>query len=198
MIFDLNLFKKFLKDEGLVGGFDKVLQADIIMSGNRIAFAPEAVVYDEKVSTSKQIITQRSRWLNSWFKYFTKGFVILGMGVIKLDINKTLFGIMSLRPPIIIFMGFSIFFLLDDFFLFPFITIYWGILIVLFILCFIFSMWKEKASPEIWKSLIKLPVFVFYLFLSLIRIRKANKNMMETEHTKLLYIEDVIGNNKLN
>ena len=52
---------------------------------------------------------------------------------------------------------------------------------------------QEKANAEIWKSMVKMPVFVFYLFLSLTRIRRANKKFLETEHTKLLYIEDVTG-----
>ncbi|MCX6160790.1 MAG: glycosyltransferase [Ignavibacteriae bacterium] len=193
MGFDLNLYGKLLKNKIIVGGFDKVLQAEIVMMGYRIAFAPAAVVYDEKVSKGAQVVKQRTRWLNSWFKYFLKGFVILGTGFVKFDINRVLFGIMLIRPPLFIFTGFSVFFLIVNVFISPLITLYWSILLILFALSFLFSMKQEKADSEIWKSMIKMPVFVFYLFLSLARIRRANKKFLETEHTKLMYIEDITG-----
>src|SRR5439155_690937 len=75
-------------------GFDKVLQIEIVKSKKRIAFARNAIVYDEKTSKSDQLVKQRARWFNTWFKYAPYGFRLLFSGLLKLDWNQFLFALL--------------------------------------------------------------------------------------------------------
>jgi cellulose synthase/poly-beta-1,6-N-acetylglucosamine synthase-like glycosyltransferase len=74
-------------------GFDKVLQAQIVKIDERIAFASKAIVYDEKTSHSQQLVKQRSRWINTWFKYFSFGFGLIKLGAENKSINQFLYGL---------------------------------------------------------------------------------------------------------
>ncbi|RZK21837.1 MAG: glycosyltransferase family 2 protein, partial [Flavobacterium sp.] len=101
MAFNCQFYKNFLLENDVTGaGFDKVLQAWILRKDKRIAFNGNAIVYDEKTSKSEQLVQQRSRWINTWFKYFLLGFDILFLGVKNFSRNQILFGAVLLRPPL--------------------------------------------------------------------------------------------------
>src|SRR5690606_9642810 len=71
MAFNVDLYKRLLGNYQQKGaGFDKVLQFEIVNDNQRIAYAAKAVVYDEKTARSEQLVKQRARWINTWFKYF--------------------------------------------------------------------------------------------------------------------------------
>ena len=192
MAFDVKLYNNCLNPENIVGGFDKILQANIISSGQKIAYAKKAVIYDEKVSKSAQLEKQRTRWINSWFKYFILGFGIFFRGIFSLDFNKTLFGFLLLRPPLFIFILPSVIILAVNYFvsLYMFYTVI--IFFVIFIITFLLSLVLNKTDARVWKSLFSIPLFVFRQVLSLFHLKKANKQFLETEHTHLVYIEDVL------
>lgn len=192
MAFDVDLYKSCLNPENIVGGFDKILQANIVSSGQRIAYAKKAVTYDEKVSKSAQLEKQRTRWINSWFKYFILGFGIFFRGLITFNFNKALFGFLLLRPPLFIFILPSVLILIINYFVL--LPLFYTVIIsfVIFILTFIFSMIINKTDKRVWKSLFSIPLFVYRQVLSLFHLKKANKQFLETEHTHLVYIEDVL------
>src|SRR5690606_25236094 len=78
MAFRTGLYRECLENLEIQGaGFDKVLQAEIVKRGYVIAHASTAIVYDEKTSQSQQLINQRSRWINTWLKYFKLGVGLL-------------------------------------------------------------------------------------------------------------------------
>src|SRR3546814_14507096 len=85
-------------------GFDKVLQFEIVSRGKCIAYADNAVVYDQKTSYATQLVSQRARWINTWFKYFAFGFKLVGRGLRRFNWNQQVFGITLLRPPLFIFL----------------------------------------------------------------------------------------------
>lgn len=100
MAFTTHLYRQCLEHQDITGaGFDKVLQYEIVRRGYRIAFAPEAIVWDEKTSAPEQLVKQRARWINTWFRYFGFGFGLLGRGLRNLNPNQLLFGLVLLRPP---------------------------------------------------------------------------------------------------
>jgi cellulose synthase/poly-beta-1,6-N-acetylglucosamine synthase-like glycosyltransferase len=192
MAFDVELYNSCLNSEHIVGGFDKVLQANIVSSGHRIAFSKEAITYDEKVSKSGQVEKQRTRWINSWFKYFALGFGLFFNGILTLNFNKTLFGFVLLRPPLFLFILPSLLILIINFFLS--MTLFYVVLMffALFFLTFILSLAIKGVDKRVWRSLFSIPLFVFRQLLSLLHLKKANKQFLETEHTHLVYIEDVL------
>ncbi|MEM6327973.1 MAG: glycosyltransferase family 2 protein [Bacteroidota bacterium] len=69
MAFDAALFARLMARAEAVGGFDKELELALTRSGTRIAYASEAVIYDEKVSAPEVFVRQRRRWLAAQAHY---------------------------------------------------------------------------------------------------------------------------------
>lgn len=183
MAFKTALYKACFDNLDITGaGFDKVLQAQILRMNKRIAFAKDAIVYDEKTSDSAQLVNQRSRWINTWFKYFGYGFDILLRGVKRFDFNQFLFGIILLRPPLFIFILLSGLCALVNIFIFPVYSLIWIIAFGLFILSFVIALKNHATDPRIYKSLINIPKFIFFQLLSLVHARQANKRSVATKH----------------
>lgn len=184
MAFTVQLYKNCLEHADVTGaGFDKVLQAAIVNKGLRIAFAKNAIVYDEKTSRSDQLVKQRARWINTWFKYFKFGFELAGKGIIRFNRNQFLFGTILLRPPLFMFLLLSVFFLLVNIFIGSWIScIIWIMGFILFVTGFFIALKHAKADNQVYRSLRNIPVFIFYQVLSLLKITKANKYSVATKH----------------
>lgn len=183
MAFDTALYKRCFEQHDLSGaGFDKVLQAKILLEGKRIAFAPKAVVYDEKTAEQTQLVNQRARWINTWFKYFSLGFNVLFSGIINMDRNKTVFGMMLLRPPLFIFILIGGICLMINLILLNPFWIFWVSGFFCFILAFCIALRQGGANREIYRSLARIPSFILLQLRSLLRIRSANQRSVATRH----------------
>jgi cellulose synthase/poly-beta-1,6-N-acetylglucosamine synthase-like glycosyltransferase len=193
MAFTTSLYKDCLEELEIKGaGFDKILQFEIVKRGKRIAFAPDARVYDEKTSRSDQLVNQRSRWINTWFKYFKFGFHLVFQGATTFNWNKFLFGIVLLRPPLFIFLILSVFFMLINIFINPFNSAIWLAALLTFILGFALSITQSAPDKRIVQSLINIPKFMFYQIISLLKIRSANKRSVATKHSYQAEIDEII------
>jgi len=184
MAFKANLYADFLSENNVTGaGFDKVLQAWLLKKGKRIAFNEKAIVFDEKTSRPEQLVKQRSRWINTWFKYFTLGFTILGLGIKNFSRNQFLFGLILLRPPLFIFLVLSVLFLFVNLLAGLYIAaLTWLIGLIIFVVFFAVSLKVSHADKKIYKSLINIPKFMFYQIISLTKARRANKISVATRH----------------
>jgi len=181
MAFTTALYEKVLGHLDVTGaGFDKVLQEGIVSRGYRIAFAEKAVVFDEKTTGSDQLVKQRARWINTWFKYFGYGFKILFKGIGRLNLNQILFGLVLLRPPLFIFLLLSVFFMLANLLVVPVLSLAWLIGLVVFVLGFYISLKSSPTDPKIWQSLVNIPKFMFYQLTALVNARRANKISVAT------------------
>jgi cellulose synthase/poly-beta-1,6-N-acetylglucosamine synthase-like glycosyltransferase len=183
MAFTTELYKQCLEGLDVSGaGFDKVLQHQIVNRGNRIAFADEAIVYDEKTSGSEQLVNQRARWINTWFKYFSLGFGLSGLGIIRFDWNRFLFGLVLLRPPLFIFLGLSVLFMLINLWVSPLMALGWVAGMLVFTTGFFIALKQSDTDSEIYRSLGKIPHFVSLQIRSLFKANKANKISVATKH----------------
>lgn len=183
MAFTTGLYMDCLKDLDSNGaGFDKILQFEIVIRAFKIAFAEKAIVYDEKTSRSDQLVKQRARWINTWFKFFKLGLKMFGSGLLKLNWNQFLFGIMLCRPPLFILLFLSALCFVVNAFYMPEIAILFAILGLCFILIFMKSLVYFKVDKRIYKSLIAIPKFIYFQVLALMKIRVANKMSVATEH----------------
>lgn len=183
MAFTTELYRSCLEHQDITGaGFDKILQKEIVNRGERIAFTEHAIVYDEKTSKSDQLVKQRARWINTWFRYFKFGFGMIGNGLLKFDWNRLVFGLVLLRPPLFIFLLMSILFSLVDLFVDPIQTVYWLIGFCLFLAGFLFALLMSHTDKRIYQSLWGIPKFIFYQVLSLMKVRKANELSVATQH----------------
>ncbi|RZL50325.1 MAG: hypothetical protein EOP00_04960 [Pedobacter sp.] len=163
-------------------GFDKVLQYEIIVRKHKIAFVPSAIVYDEKTSKSDQLVKQRARWINTWFKFFKLGLKMLLRGIAKFNYNQFLFGIMLCRPPLFILLFLTAFCFVINLFVSLTMATLFALFAVLFVLIFIKSLSYFKADRKIYQSLVGIPKFIFFQIKALSKARVANKISVATEH----------------
>jgi cellulose synthase/poly-beta-1,6-N-acetylglucosamine synthase-like glycosyltransferase len=201
-----NTFSNFLEREirmvlhlssdilGAGSGFDKRVQADIVTKTPQIAFAKEAIVYDEKISTAPSLQKQRTRWLYAYFKYFTVSLETFSLGLKRFNINLSFFGFMNLRPPffIVLFLGFLAVVL--NYQMNYQLFVWWSIVIILFIVSFLVIILLKANDRKIFWSVFFMPVFVLYQIAALTKIKKASKTFLKTNHHKLIYIEDLLRN----
>lgn len=184
MAFTTELYKTCLQDYDLKGaGFDKVLQYKILEKGERIAFAEHAIVYDEKTAKPDQLVKQRARWINTWFKYFYLGFKLVLKGLFKANWNQLAFGIVLLRPPLFIFLLLSLGFLFINILVAPFTAVAWTIGFAVFVGGFLISLISSDTDNAIYKSLRGIPKFMLLQVVSLMRARKANQYSVATRHS---------------
>lgn len=64
MAFQRGPFQRLMADIDAVGGFDKALEMELILSGAIIGWQPAAIVYDEKVDQVAAFQRQRRRWIS--------------------------------------------------------------------------------------------------------------------------------------
>lgn len=200
MAFTTALYRECLEHLDITGaGFDKVLQAAIVGRNKRIAFAEKAIVYDEKTSRPDQLVNQRSRWINTWFKYFKYGFGMVGNGLIKFSRNQILFGLVLLRPPLFIFLLLSVLCMFTNLFTSHFIGCsLWFVGLLLFVAGFGLSLRLSATDKRIYQSLSNIPKFMFLQVLSLLRIFKSQKNNVATTHYVDKPIDDVLNHKSEN
>ncbi|MBE9602483.1 glycosyltransferase [Pedobacter sp. MC2016-24] len=184
MAFRTSLYISFLNTHKVTGaGFDKVLQAWILLNNKRIAFNEHAVVFDEKTAKTEQLVNQRSRWINTWFKYFKYGFHILFKGIYRFDRNQFIFGFVLLRPPLFIFLILALGCLLINLLTGSIMAAsLWTFSILFFVLFFFVALWSSNTDQRIYASLKSVPKFIFFQLISLTKAWKANKISISTKH----------------
>lgn len=181
MAFTTQLYRQCLEHLDVSGaGFDKVLQAAILNQNKRIAFTGKAIVYDEKTTHSEQLVKQRARWINTWFKYFKYGFTLLLNSVKNFSLNQFLFGLILLRPPLFIFLILAVFCMLANVFISGIAVALWLTGFLLFVLGFYIALAKSDTDKRIYQSLINIPKFIYFQILSLLKSRKANQYSVAT------------------
>lgn len=195
MAFTTRLYRDSLENTDITGaGFDKVLQSIIVGRDLRIAFTDKAIVYDEKTTQSDQLVKQRSRWINTWFRYFKFGFTLLAKGIRNFSRNQFIFGLILLRPPLFIFLILSMLCLVINLFISMTTAVIWLVGLCTFVLGFYIALARSDTDKRIWQSLINIPKFIFYQVLSLLKVRNANKHSVATTH---YYHEETTENDKL-
>jgi cellulose synthase/poly-beta-1,6-N-acetylglucosamine synthase-like glycosyltransferase len=175
-----------------LGGFDKKMQADIVKAIPRLAFAKEAIVYDEKVDDGQTLETQRTRWLFTYFHYFRINWSVLKKGLQKFNFNLIYFGFVLLRPPLFILIGVACVFALLDLFLAP---VYGWVLIgllLLFALSFILIVLTQSRQKGMGQALLYVPLVVFRQVRAILKIKKATRSFLQTTQANPVYIDDIL------
>jgi len=198
MVIETELFKNYLSSprirknkDGLIIAEDKILQNFIVGNNIQIAFAKEALIYDEKISRSDQLVRQRSRWLRSYFENTKYSFQLLLSGLERLSFNKILFGAMTLSPPlfILIFSCGALF--LIDLILFPRLSVMVFTGGIVFTLNFLWVLYLGNAPKAIWSNLYGIPSFIVYQILALFTMKKAGKDFLVTEQVKMVSLKEL-------
>ncbi|WP_084163887.1 glycosyltransferase [Olivibacter sitiensis] len=164
-------------------GFDKVLQFLIVKSGKRIAYVEDAFVWDTKTAGGSQLVFQRARWINSWFRYSYHGISLLGTGLLKANVNQVLFSLALLRPPLFLLVLFAFVGLLFNSFINLSLSLFWAISLVFFVLGFFTALREEDANGRIYRSLKRIPLFMYLQVKALLYSRNANRRSAYTDHS---------------
>ncbi|RXK81818.1 glycosyltransferase [Filimonas effusa] len=198
MAFETQLYRDCLEHLDVTGaGFDKVLQMAIVQKDLRIAFAEKAIVYDEKTTDSGQLVNQRARWINTWFRYFRFGFRLLSLGIVNGSRNQFYFGVILLRPPLFIFLGLSVLMMLSNLVFWQMEAFFtWVAALLLFVGGFAMAIVQPETDKRIYRSLVNIPRFMFYQVISLLKSGKANKRSVATKHFHTADIDNVLSDQK--
>ena len=177
-----------------IGGFDKKLQSQLAIKVKQIAFAEDAIVYDEKIEDGEALEKQRTRWIFTYFKHFKDSLALFKAGFTTFSISRILLGSTMLRPPmILLFLLASILLLLSVFINMSFFYI-WVTLILMFTLNFILIIATQSKQKGMFKSLIFIPLMVTRQLRSLLKIKSAKSAFLKTEHQHIIYIEELLKN----
>lgn len=188
---DYDLYTE-VKYTSFLGGFDKKLQSHLVQRVDRIAFSPDAILFDEKISSGKSLETQRTRWISSYFKYFKESLAIMLAGIRKGSFNLFYFGFITLRPPLFMVLGGGFIVTVLNFFLAPTLFYVWLGIFVAFILSFAVIVAVKGKDIRFMKTFFTLPLFVFQQVMALLKLKKAKKSFLKTEHSSLVFIDDLI------
>jgi cellulose synthase/poly-beta-1,6-N-acetylglucosamine synthase-like glycosyltransferase len=190
MAFHYRYFKELMSTVTAVGGFDKEIELKMLSAGHRIAYLDDAVVLDEKVSTSEVFSNQRRRWLSAQLTYFRKD-VGKSLKALFLHGNLDYFdkALQFIQPPRILLLGAvllsGILFPAANFLLGlpPGYFYLWASLVAVCILTFLFSVPSKFYRRQTLSAVAAIPGGMLLMLGSLLRIRGANKQFLHTAHS---------------
>ena len=179
------LWKKMLQE-------DKILQNHLLFRNEKISYAWDAIVYDEKVDSGEQVETQRSRWLYSYFQNLPNSSGLVAKGLFTFSWNRLLFGLVTIAPPmfIMIFLA-GILFLAGLYFSIPMSAL----LFVggcVFVGNIFLSLYLSKVPKPIWKAVANTPNFIFNQLTGLFKMGNPNKNFKASEHKHSVSIDEIL------
>jgi len=174
---------------------DKILQNNLLGKDEKICYAYDAIVYDEKVVSGEQVETQRSRWLFSYFQNLPNSSGLILKGIKNFSLNQFLFGLITIAPPMFITLFLGIIFTVIAFFIHIPTSIALAGAVFIFCANILFTLYLAKAPKEIWKALWGLPFFVMKQVTALFKMGNPNKNFKHSEHTRNYSIDEVLKTN---
>lgn len=192
MAFDYAFFKQTMANVDAIGGFDKELELKLLKGKNKIEYLHQALVYDEKVQKPEVFAKQRKRWLSAQFVYFRRYF-FSGIYHLLLKGNIDFFDkvYQMVTPPRVLLAGLvtiiTFFYGVvriispnSEFLYFTF-TEWWPVFMMV-VMAFILSIPAKFYSIQTFKALLMLPKAFFIMFLSLFKLKGANKKFIHTQH----------------
>ena len=174
-----------------VGGFDKELELELLHKRIKIEYLHKALVLDEKVQKSEVFANQRKRWLSAQFVYFRR-YVWAGLKELVTKGNVDFFDkvYQMVSPPRVLLLGlvvvFTAIYLVLDLVISENLTVIspflWYATLMLTILAFVFSIPRKFYNKKTLQAILTLPKAFFLMFLSLFKLKGANKKFIHTQH----------------
>jgi len=191
-----DLFAELIQNIKTVGGFDKILQSELLLRNISIDFCPDAIIYDEKISSSSSYVRQRKRWIYFHFYNAIKyGFKLLFKGIKNLNWNQIHLGLISIRLPMSLFYLVSTIVIVVAFFIEKLFALILFLEILIFSLI-ISSILKKNRILSL-ELIISVPTILLNHLKSIIKISDAKKDSLKTEHIQKTQIEKLISEKDL-
>ena len=156
-------------------------------------YAEDAKVYDEKIDSGDALETQRTRWINAYFKYFKYGWDVLLTGLRRGSFNLVFFGFNLLRPPLFLQVVGAAFFAFVNYWISPVWMLGWIAAMILFPLSFFIIVAVMSTDKKTVGALFYLPVFFIRQVKAFLHIGRANKAFLQTQNNKVIYIQDLLN-----
>jgi cellulose synthase/poly-beta-1,6-N-acetylglucosamine synthase-like glycosyltransferase len=189
MAFQYPLFREVMSEVKAVGGFDKEIELRLLKDGYTIEYLSNAYVFDEKVQKEDVFHNQRRRWLSAQLHYFRKDFInALADLLSKGNVDYFDKALQFIQPPRILLLGTVIIFG-TAFLAINYLTknsmvfsVIWGIVILLCLVSFLFSIPGQFYTIKTARALTSLPKGMVLMIRSLLKIKGANKSFLHTQH----------------
>ena len=175
---------------------DKILQNNLLYKDEKIVYAKNAIVFDEKVVSGDQVETQRSRWLFSYFQNLPNSSGLILKGLTRFSWNQFFFGLITIAPPLFILLFLSMVTAVVGLFIAPKIGLGLIVAIAIFSFTILWTLYLSKVPKEIWSTIWGLPFFVLKQVTALFKMGNPNKNFKHSEHTRKISIDDVLKKDK--
>lgn len=184
MAFEYDFFKNLMKGVKAIGGFDKDIELRLTRDRVKIEYLEKALIYDEKVSETKTFSNQRRRWLSAQFVYFTQSFLpSLRDLFLKGNLDYFLKSFQQVQPPRILLIGISwIFAIVSALLLRDYFTPYWIAIFFMVNFAMMISIPRKFWNKQLLVAIAGIPRGFFLMFLTLLKIKGANKTFIHTEH----------------
>lgn len=184
MAFEFDYLHRLLQDIGDTPGEDKELDFRALKDEVKIAYLPEAYVYDEKIPNSKVFANQRTRWLATQKEFFVK---YLGEGFRQLARGNWDFVdkiVQSMLLPRVLLLG-LLGLVLGLSLLWPVgpSPVFWLALLVGTAVALLLALPARLYTRQVGRAVLHLPVALGAMVLALLQIRKAKTSFMATPHT---------------
>jgi cellulose synthase/poly-beta-1,6-N-acetylglucosamine synthase-like glycosyltransferase len=189
------IYEKITYDrKSFTGGFDKHMQVELVMNAPRIGLAADAIFYDEKVDDGHNFEQQRTRWIASYFKFFGKAFQVFWTGLKRRDFNLAFFGYNLLRPPYFLLLFSAFLMLVTGLFVCPLLPRLWLLVLGTFTVSFIAILSLNTPNSVLLKNIVFIPLLIYRQIRALFKWGAARKVLLKTSHSKVMYIEELLGN----
>lgn len=184
MAFEPALMKAAMTTQHTMGGYDKELETNVVLSGFKIGYLEQAYIYDEKVAQRAVFENQRTRWIAAQWQFLKFYF---WSGVQELLAGRFASGfkvIQAIVLPKILLLGLLVLGLFIG--LLTNNSILWQIPLILLLLQM--ASLVLSVPPYLWKrvsvkELLLIPVLLLSFVKALLNMRKAFKRFMHTPHT---------------
>lgn len=180
-----HLWKKMLQE-------DKILQNFLLRKNTKIAYAWDAICYDEKVTSADAVETQRSRWLFSYFQNIPNSLGILRRAILNFSWNQWLFGLVTIAPPMFIMLATAVGLAVLGLFINPWVSLALIAADAIFVLTIFWTLRLSNAPKQVWSAVAAMPNFVLRQVKGLFKMANPNKNFKHTEHKVSVSIEEVL------
>lgn len=171
---------------------DKILQNFLLRKNTMIAYAWDAICYDEKVTSADAVEIQRSRWLFSYFQNIPNSLGILRRGMFNLSWNQWLFGLVTIAPPMFVMLFAAFVLAVIGFFINAWVSLALAVAVVFYILTIFWTLKLSNAPKPVWNAVAAMPAFVLRQVKGLLKMGNPNKNFKHTEHKVNVTIEEVL------
>ncbi len=185
MALEYNLFKEVMLQIDAVGGFDK--EMGLLLTRNKIgvAYAENALIYDEKVSNPEVFKKQRRRWLSAQFNLLKK-YGSTGFGELFKHGNFDYFNeiYQTAILPRILMLGLMPFMLIISLVL-PGVGPGWQLWLAATACCYTGILIAVPAAffnDKLLGAVLKIPLIFFTMVLLLFKLKGANKKFIHTPH----------------